>query len=86
MPPDDFSPSTESDITSPEHTPTIFNRSYSANPSPTGLLTQWTAHQCADWVAALGLGLEKYGSRFIGTFCSCSQVEKEGLLANMIAP
>lgn len=50
-------------MTSPEHTPTTFSHSHSLNPSPTGLITQWTAEQVADWVAALGL--TQYADAFV---------------------
>jgi len=51
--------------TSAEHTPTTFSHSlsHSLNPSPTGLITQWTAEQVADWVAALGLS--QYADAFV---------------------
>ncbi|KAI5270429.1 hypothetical protein E4T47_06235 [Aureobasidium subglaciale] len=51
--------------TSAEHTPTTFSHSlsHSLNPSPTGLITQWTAEQVADWVAALGL--TQYADAFV---------------------
>ena len=76
LPPDDFSPSTESDVTSPEHTPTTFNHSHSSHASPTGLLTQWTAHQCADWISALGLS--RYAGLFVGMFSLLSSEELDG--------
>lgn len=56
----------ENDMTtSAEHTPTTFSHSlsHSLNPSPTGLITQWTAEQVADWVA--GLGLSQYADAFV---------------------
>lgn len=51
--------------TSAEHTPTTFSHSlsHSLNPSPTGLITQWTAEQVADWVASLGL--TQYADAFV---------------------
>ncbi|KAI4729650.1 hypothetical protein E4T49_02391 [Aureobasidium sp. EXF-10728] len=51
--------------TSAEHTPTTFSHSlsHSLNSSPTGLITQWTAEQVADWVAALGL--TQYADAFV---------------------
>lgn len=62
----DLSP-TDSDMTSPEHTPTTFTHSLSgtSHVSPTSLVTHWTPKQCADWVSAFaGLGL--YADAFIG--------------------
>jgi hypothetical protein len=53
--------------TSAEHTPTTFSHSlsHSLNPSPTGLITEWSAEQVADWVAALGPGLTQYADAFV---------------------
>lgn len=65
LPPDHLDQDDSDDMTpSPEHTPTTFiQHSHSLNPSPTGLITQWTADQCADWVA--GLGLAQYAESFV---------------------
>ncbi|KAK5009045.1 hypothetical protein LTR28_002983, partial [Elasticomyces elasticus] len=64
--PHDFTSSpTDSDMTSPEHTPTTFTHSHSggSHGSPTGLITQWTPEQCADFLSSLGLG--SYGETII---------------------
>lgn len=65
LPPDDFSPTDSEGMTSSEHTPTTYTHSHSAHSSPKGLITQWTAEMCADWIA--GLGLSQYAGSFIGT-------------------
>lgn len=56
--PQDFSPTYTDDMTSPEHTPTTFAHSQSGGSyaSPTSLITQWNAEQCADFLSSLGLG------------------------------
>jgi hypothetical protein len=64
LPPDDFSPTDSEGMTSPEHTPTTYSHSYSAHSSPTGLVSEWTAEQCADWVA--NIGLSQYAASFVG--------------------
>lgn len=63
--PQDLSP-TDSEMTSPEHTPTTFTHSHSggSHGSPTGLITQWTAEQTADFLSSLGLG--QYADSIIG--------------------
>ncbi|KAK4996746.1 hypothetical protein LTR16_007170, partial [Cryomyces antarcticus] len=60
----DASP-TDSDVTSAEHTPTTFTHSHSggSHGSPTGLITQWTAEQCADFV--VGLGFRQYADAIV---------------------
>ncbi|KAI9713115.1 MAG: Adaptor for signal transduction [Bogoriella megaspora] len=60
--PPDFSEDTDSDPPSAEHTPTTYTYSDS-HVSPNGLITQWTAQQCADFIASLGLG--KYADTLI---------------------
>jgi len=65
LPPDFESSPTDSDPLSAEHTPTTFTHSGS-HASPTGLITQWTAEQCADFISSLGLA--EYADGFIGRF------------------
>lgn len=55
---------TSSGPLSTEHTPTTFTHSRDSKASPTGLITEWTKEQVADFVA--GLGLEQYADTFIG--------------------
>lgn len=57
------SSTTESDPPSNEHTPTTFTHGVHAA-SPTGLITQWTADQCAEYVSSLGL--PQYADAFLG--------------------
>ncbi len=58
------SSATDSDPPSTEHTPTTFTHSAGSHASPTGLISQWTAGQCADFVA--NLGLTQYADTFVG--------------------
>jgi hypothetical protein len=55
---------TDSGPTSTEHTPTTFTHSRDSKGSPTGLITEWSAEQAADFVS--GLGLHQYADTFIG--------------------
>lgn len=63
---DESSP-TSSGPLSTEHTPTTFTHSRDSKGSPTGLITDWTEEQSADFV--VGLGLEQYEDEFISRFC-----------------
>ncbi|OCK80502.1 hypothetical protein K432DRAFT_404676 [Lepidopterella palustris CBS 459.81] len=63
LPPDFESSPTESGPPSTEHTPTTFTHSRDSNGSPTGLISQWTAEQCADFISTLGLS--QYADTFI---------------------
>lgn len=62
---DESSP-TSSGPLSTEHTPTTFTHSRDSKGSPTGLITDWTAAQCGEFIS--GLGLEQYASTFVGRF------------------
>ncbi|KAI9652970.1 MAG: Adaptor for signal transduction [Alyxoria varia] len=54
---------TNSEVQSTEHTPTTYTHSTTTAISPRGLITSWSAEQCADFVASLGL--EKYRDNII---------------------
>jgi hypothetical protein len=60
---DDTSP-TDSDPPSTEPTPT-FGHNDSDKLSPVNLISEWTAGQCADYVASLGL--PQYSDKFLGS-------------------
>ena len=60
---DEVSP-TDSGPMSTEHTPTTFTHSRDSKGSPTGLITEWTAEQTADFIS--DLGLERYADTFVG--------------------
>ncbi|KAF2873667.1 hypothetical protein BDV95DRAFT_605150 [Massariosphaeria phaeospora] len=59
---DEGSP-TSSGPLSTEHTPTTYTHSRDSRGSPTGLIPDWTEHQCAEFVSDLGLG--QYAGDFI---------------------
>lgn len=62
--PADFESSpTDSESLSTEHTPTTFSHSGRDNASPRGLIVDWSAEQCADFVS--GLGLPQYADSFV---------------------
>lgn len=55
---------TSSGPLSTEHTPTTFTHSRDSRSSPTGLITEWTVDQVADFIS--DLGLEQYAETFAG--------------------
>lgn len=55
---------TDSGPQSTEHTPTTFTHSRDSKGSPTGLITEWTAEQTADFIS--DLGLDQYADTFHG--------------------
>ncbi len=63
LPTDDDTSPTDSDPPSTEPTPT-FGRSDTEKLSPGNAILQWTAEQCVDYVASLGL--PQYCDRFLG--------------------
>ncbi len=58
---------TDTDRASAEHTPTTYGYRSSADRLPETLITDWSAEECADFVATIGL--EQYADSFIGMFC-----------------
>ncbi|KAF1957972.1 RA-domain-containing protein [Byssothecium circinans] len=54
---------TDSGPMSTEHTPTTFTHSRDSKGSPTGLITEWSEEQSADFVS--DLGLEQYADSFV---------------------
>lgn len=55
---------TDSDPPSNEHTPTTFGNSGEDQNLPRSIITEWTADECAQFVASLGL--RQYCDTFIG--------------------
>ena len=47
-----------------EHTPTTYDNPADDGSSPTSTITDWTAEECADFAASLGLG--QYCDTFLG--------------------
>ncbi|EPE07319.1 protein kinase regulator ste50 [Ophiostoma piceae UAMH 11346] len=54
---------TETDLASAEHTPTTYGYRSSADRLPETIITDWTAEECADFVATIGL--QQYADNFI---------------------
>lgn len=57
---------TETDIPSAEHTPTTYGYHSSADRLPETNITDWSAEECADFIATIGL--QQYADGFIGAF------------------
>ncbi|CAH0044155.1 unnamed protein product [Clonostachys solani] len=60
--------------TSAEHTPTTYGHRTSADRLPETIVTEWTAEECADFIASLGL--QQYADRFIQ-----NEIDGEALVA-----
>jgi protein STE50 len=60
---DDASP-TESDPPSTEHTPTTYGYRSSADRLPETIISEWTAEECADFIATIGV--QQYSDQFVG--------------------
>ena len=50
---------------STEHTPTTYGYRSSADRLPETIISEWTAEECADFIATIGV--QQYADRFIGT-------------------
>lgn len=62
---DEASPTDSEGPSSNEHTPTTYGHHLSGDRLPDTIISEWTAEECADFVASLGL--QQYGDQFIGT-------------------
>lgn len=60
----EISPTDSEGRSSTEHTPTTYGHRSSADRLPETIITEWTADECADFVATIGL--EQYSDRFLG--------------------
>ncbi|EEH22821.2 hypothetical protein PABG_05032 [Paracoccidioides brasiliensis Pb03] len=65
---------TDSEIPSAEHTPTTFGNTLDDRSSPRTIITEWTAEECADFAAGLGL------SQYCGAFLE-NEIVGEALIA-----
>lgn len=54
----------DSEPPSAEHTPTTYGYRSSADRLPETIISEWTAEECADFIASIGL--QQYADRFIG--------------------
>lgn len=58
------SPTDSEGPSSNEHTPTTYGNISSGDRLPETIITEWTADECADFVASLGL--RQYADQFLG--------------------
>jgi hypothetical protein len=63
LPTDSEASPTDSDPPSAEHTPTTYGN-FGDERLPKGIVTDWTAEDCAEYIS--GLGLSKYHDVFLG--------------------
>ena len=56
----------DSDPPSAEHTPTTYGYRSSADRLPETIITEWTAEECADFIATIGV--QQYADRFLGSY------------------
>jgi hypothetical protein len=54
----------DSEPPSAEHTPTTYGYRSSADRLPETIISEWTAEECADFIASIGV--QQYADRFIG--------------------
>ncbi len=54
----------DSDPPSTEHTPTTYGYRSSADRLPETIISEWTAEECADFIASIGV--QQYADRFLG--------------------
>lgn len=59
----EISPTDSDGRSSTEHTPTTYGHRSSADRLPETIITEWTADECADFIATIGL--QQYSDRFI---------------------
>lgn len=55
----------DSDPPSAEHTPTTYGYRSSADRLPETIISEWTAEECADFIATIGV--QQYADRFLGS-------------------
>ncbi|KAH8801653.1 BcSTE50, mitogen-activated protein kinase [Xylogone sp. PMI_703] len=75
---DEASPTDSEEPSSNEHTPTTYGNHSSGDRLPETIISEWTAEECADFVASLGLG--QYGALALCSmevFFPGADVEKE---------
>jgi hypothetical protein len=60
----EISPTDSEGRSSTEHTPTTYGYRSSADRLPETIISEWTAEECADFIATIGL--QQYSDRFIG--------------------
>ncbi|KAI1344326.1 hypothetical protein F5Y15DRAFT_109489 [Xylariaceae sp. FL0016] len=59
----EISPTDSDGLSSTEHTPTTYGHRSSADRLPETIISEWTAEECADFIATIGL--QQYSDRFL---------------------
>ena len=62
----EISPTDSDGLSSTEHTPTTYGHRRSADRLPENIISEWTAEECADFIATIGL--QQYYDGFIGVY------------------
>jgi hypothetical protein len=70
----------ESDPPSNEPTPTTYGYRTTADRLPETIISEWTADECADFIATIGL--QQYSDKFIGILLLCAPVVVEVRLSD----
>jgi hypothetical protein len=63
----------DSEPPSNEHTPTTYGNSGEDQTLPRSIITEWTAEECAQFIA--GLGLRQYSNAFLGRIREREEIE-----------
>lgn len=63
----------DSDPPSTEHTPTTYGYRSSADRLPETIISEWTAEECADFIASIGV--QQYADIFLGTLAPAGSHE-----------
>jgi hypothetical protein len=58
------SPTDSEGLSSSEHTPTTYGALSSGDRLPETIVSEWTAEECSDFLATIGL--RQYGDQFLG--------------------
>ena len=77
LPTDSEASPTDSDPPSAEHTPTTYGN-FGDERLPKGIVTDWTAEDCAEYISSLGL--PQYYELFLGAFIWFSHIDILGRL------
>lgn len=65
----EISPTDSDGLSSTEHTPTTYGHRRNADRLPETIISEWTADECADFIATIGL--QQYSDGFIGACHPC---------------
>ncbi|KAJ2966694.1 hypothetical protein NUW58_g10603 [Xylaria curta] len=68
----EISPTDSDGLSSTEHTPTTYGHRRSVDRLPETIISEWTAEECADFIATIDLS--QYSDRFIGACATPSSL------------